>query len=119
MHRCLSRLALLALILRALPAAAAPEPPRPCEAAILAAEREANLPPRLLAAFRARLAPAEARTWLADVALEPEADGWVLRVPTAFAASWIRSHYAAALEAASAACGLPEPPRIAGKADPA
>ena len=51
MHRCLSRLALLALIMCALPAAAAPEPPRPCEAAILAAEREANLPPRLLAAI--------------------------------------------------------------------
>ncbi len=51
MHRRLLRFALLALVLRALPAAATPEPPRPCEAALVAAEREANLPPRLLAAI--------------------------------------------------------------------
>jgi hypothetical protein len=51
MPRRLSCLILLALLLRPLAALANPDAPRPCEAPIAAVEREANLPPRLLAAI--------------------------------------------------------------------
>jgi len=72
--------------------------------------------PDYLSVLRSRLTPAEAWAWLLDAQFEAGPDGAVLRLPTAFAASWVRSRYLSALEGAATVCGLVAPPEICGPA---
>jgi hypothetical protein len=61
---------------------------------------------RFLEALQRRLGP-EARAWLTGARLIKDEDGWVLQVPTAFKADWIRSRFQLALEHAGSVVSLP------------
>ena len=104
----LSRTVVKGADLRLVPASAAAPVPAPTDAD--------GTGRSFLTALRSRVTPAEARAWLLDAAFEDKAEERVLRLPTDFAASWVRSRFMTALEAAAAACGWSGPPRVSGPA---
>jgi hypothetical protein len=62
---------------------------------------------------------AEARAWFQHATLEECEGEWVLLVPSAFFADWIRSHYGEALRSAGTAAGLADPPMVRAREIPA
>ena len=69
---------------------------------------------RFLANLRSRIGPVEAKAWLGEATIQEEADGWVLRLPSAFKATWVRTQYSVAVEQAALAAGLTGPPGVHG-----
>ena len=66
---------------------------------------ELSVTERFLQALRARLGPGQSKIWLSDATAEQRDGELVLRLPTPFAASYVRANRDADLRHAAAACG--------------